>query len=65
MNAHDLPMVIFTVFTQMAVGTFIALGVIQIVVGRRTRPEVRDRIISPVMYAVGPVMVVGLPNAYA
>lgn len=60
MNTHDLPMVIFTLFSQMAVGTFIALGVIEFALGRRSRSDLRDRVIAPVLYAVGPVLVVGL-----
>lgn len=60
MNTHDLPMVIFTVFSQMSVGTFITLGVIQLAIGNRHTQQVRSRIIAPVLYAIGPVLVVGL-----
>lgn len=60
MNTHDLPMVIFTLFSQMAVGTFVALGVIQLAIGNRHTQQVRARIIAPVLYAIGPVLVIGL-----
>lgn len=60
MNVHDIPMVIFTVVSQMAVGTFIALGVIQLVLGRRHDAQVREHVMAPVTYAVGPVLVLGL-----
>lgn len=30
MNTHELPMILFTVLSQMSVGAFVALGVVQI-----------------------------------
>lgn len=60
MNVHDLPMVIFTVFSQLAVGTFLTLGVMQVLLQRRYDAQVQERVLAPVMYAVGPVLVVGL-----
>ena len=60
MIVHDIPMAIFTVVTQMAVGTFIALGVINILLRRRHGADDTDHIIAPVLYAIGPVMVLGL-----
>ena len=43
MNVHELPMVIFTLFSQMSVGTFITLGVVQFVASRRADEEHRPR----------------------
>ena len=60
MNVHDIPMVIFTIVSQMAVGTFITLGIIQLVLGRRHDPKVTEHVVAPVTYAVGPVLVLGL-----
>lgn len=60
MNVHDLPMVAFTLLTQMAVGTFLALGVAEIVLARSGAARSRDRILSPILYAIGPVLVAGL-----
>jgi anaerobic dimethyl sulfoxide reductase subunit C len=60
MNVHDLPMVIFTVVSQMSVGTFIALGVLQLVLGRRHDAKTVERIVAPVLYAIGPVLVFAL-----
>lgn len=60
MNVHELPMVIFTVVSQMSVGTFITLGVIQLVLGRRHDRATLERIIAPVLYAIGPVLVFAL-----
>ncbi len=59
MNLHDVPMVLFTVVTQMSVGTFIALGVIQLLARHRDLTTT-ERVISPVLYAVGPALVFGL-----
>ncbi|TIC88785.1 dimethyl sulfoxide reductase [Nocardioides sp. GY 10113] len=57
MSLHDLPMVLFTVFTQMAVGTFLALGVVFLATLGKPKP---DRVIDPVLYAIGPALVFGL-----
>lgn len=59
MDVHDLPMVLFTVVTQMSVGTFLTLGVVQLFARRRHSAETLDRVISPVLYAIGPVLVFG------
>lgn len=59
MNVHDIPMVLFTLVSQMAVGTFLTLGAIQLLSARRD-VDTRDRVIAPVLYAIGPVMVFGL-----
>ncbi len=60
MNVHDLPLVIFTVFSQMSVGTFITLGVVQFVAARRADAATAERVVAPSLYAIGPTLVVGL-----
>ncbi|MCB0910387.1 MAG: dimethyl sulfoxide reductase anchor subunit [Propionibacteriaceae bacterium] len=60
MNVHELPMVIFTLFSQMSVGTFITLGVVQFVASRGADEETAERVVAPALYAIGPTLVVGL-----
>lgn len=60
MNVHDLPMVIFTVFSQMSVGTFITLGVINLLTLRHHDRQVVERVLTPALYAIGPALVFGL-----
>lgn len=60
MNIHDTSMVIFTLASQMAVGSFIILGVVYLVLRRRATPEETDHVVAPALYAIGPVMVIGL-----
>ena len=60
MNIHELPMIIFTVFAQMSVGTFVLLGVIQLVARVRYGSQAIDKITDPILYAIGPAMVFGL-----
>lgn len=60
MNTHELPMMVFTLFAQMSVGAFVVLGVVQLVAARRYGREAVDKITDPVLYAIGPVMVLGL-----
>ncbi|MDR7329846.1 dimethyl sulfoxide reductase anchor subunit family protein [Corynebacterium guangdongense] len=64
MNTHEWPLTLFTVFGQMAVGAFIVLGLIQ-VLGRRTHStRVIDRVATPALYAIGPIMVAGFLAAF-
>lgn len=60
MNVHDVPMILFTVITQMCVGAFVTLGVLQLAASRRHSPEVVERVTHPVLYAIGPAMILGL-----
>lgn len=60
MNTHELPMIIFTVLGQMSVGTFIVLGVMQLIAGMRYDVKTVERLTEPVVYAIGPALVLGL-----
>ncbi len=60
MHVGELPLVTFTLLAQLSVGSFVVLGVIQLVARRRGGGEVVDRLSDPALYAIGPVMVLGL-----
>ena len=60
MNVHELPMILFTVIAQMSVGTFIVLGIIQLIASIRHDRRTVDRLTDPILYAIGPAMVLGL-----
>ena len=60
MNVHELPMIVFTILAQMSVGAFVVLGILQLVALRRFGAEAVDKVTDPVLYAIGPVMVLGL-----
>lgn len=60
MSLSELPMILFTVFTQMAVGAFIMLGLIQTFASVKYGRETVKEITTPLVYAIGPVMVAGL-----
>ncbi len=60
MSVQELPLVLFTVIGQMCVGAFVALGVIQLVLSIRHDVKTVDRITEPILYAIGPAMVLGL-----
>lgn len=60
MELSQLPMVIFTVFAQMSVGAFLVLGVIQVFGSFRHSSATVDRLADPVLYAIGPTLVLGL-----
>ncbi|SDB84144.1 anaerobic dimethyl sulfoxide reductase subunit C (DMSO reductase anchor subunit) [Sanguibacter gelidistatuariae] len=60
MNVHELPMILFTILAQMSVGAFVVLGIIQIVAARRFGSAAIDKVTDPALFAIGPVMVLGL-----
>lgn len=56
---RELPLVIFTIIAQMSVGSFVVLGLIHLFVGRAGR-DVVDKVSDPALYAIGPILVLGL-----
>lgn len=56
---HELPLVIFTIFAQMSVGSFVTLGLIQLL-GARVPAETMAKVTRPALYAIGPLLVLGL-----
>lgn len=60
MNVHELPLILFTVLAQMSVGAFVALGVVQVVGRVRFGKAAVDELADPALYAIGPVLVLGL-----
>jgi len=60
MDATNLVMVFFTVVSQMAVGAFLVLGVVRLFLSRGRSPQTVDRVVRPILYVIGPVLVLGL-----
>lgn len=60
MNVHELPLILFTVLGQMSVGAFVVLGVVQVLGRWRYGRAAVDAIADPALYAIGPVLVLGL-----
>jgi len=60
MNVHELPLVTFTILAQMSVGAFVVLGLIQLLGRKRFGTERIDKLSDPALYAIGPLMVLGL-----
>ncbi|RMB62122.1 dimethyl sulfoxide reductase anchor subunit family protein [Tessaracoccus antarcticus] len=56
---HELPLVIFTIAAQMSVGSFVVLGIIQLV-NWNTPQRTLDKVTMPALYAIGPLLVFGL-----
>ncbi len=56
---HELPLVIFTICAQMSAGSFVVLGLIHLF-GAKVDPDVMDRVSDPALYAIGPLLVLGL-----
>lgn len=60
MNLGELPMIAFTVLSQMCVGAFIVLGVVQTIGGAKYSARAVDRLADPALFAIGPALVAGL-----
>lgn len=60
MNTHELPMILFTVIAQMSVGAFVGLGIIQLLARTKFKQATIDEVTDPIVFAIGPMMVVGL-----
>ena len=60
MNTRELPMIIFTVLGQMSVGAFVVLGIVQVFASRRHGKDAVDKVTDPALYAIGPILVLGL-----
>ncbi len=60
MDVGEIPMVLFTTITQMSVGAFLVLGVIQTLATPKFSAKVVDKVADPAMYAIGPAMIAGL-----
>lgn len=56
---HEMPLVIFTIAAAMSAGSFITLGIIH-VLGARVPQKVMDRVTDPALYAIGPLLLLGL-----
>lgn len=59
-NLSELPMIFFTVIAQMCVGAFMVLGVIQVFARLRFSSRAIEQVTDSALYAIGPVMVLGL-----
>ncbi|MBK8021223.1 MAG: dimethyl sulfoxide reductase anchor subunit [Chloroflexi bacterium] len=60
MNLHEWALIIFTVVIQMAVGSFVVLGVVHFFAARRHGLEEADKLSNRALVAIGPVVVFGL-----
>jgi anaerobic dimethyl sulfoxide reductase subunit C len=55
----ETPLVIFTIIAQMSAGSFVVLGLIHLIYVR-TDTATMDRVSDPALYAIGPILVLGL-----
>jgi anaerobic dimethyl sulfoxide reductase subunit C (anchor subunit) len=64
MNTRDWALVIFTILTQMSVGSFLVLGIVHFFARRKAGLQEADRISDRALLAIGPVLVLGLAAAF-
>ena len=64
MHVSEWPLVLFTILAQMAVGSFVTLGVVQLFARRHADVKAVDDLSEPALYAIGPVMVLSIGVAF-
>lgn len=60
MNTREWALVVYTILTQLAVGSFVVLGFVQFFAARRKGEAEADRLSDRALIAIGPVLVLGL-----
>jgi anaerobic dimethyl sulfoxide reductase subunit C (anchor subunit) len=64
-NLREWALIIFTVFAQMSVGSFVILGILHFLAARKIKLEEADRLSDRALLAIGPVLVLGLLASFA
>lgn len=59
---NELPLVIFTIAAQMSVGSFVVLGLINVVNWNKPQATL-EKVTMPALYAIGPLLVFGLATS--
>lgn len=60
MQTREWALVIYTLLTQMAVGSFVVLGIVHFYAMRKAGAEQADRLSDRALIAIGPVLVLGI-----
>ncbi|NLH07532.1 MAG: dimethyl sulfoxide reductase anchor subunit [Chloroflexi bacterium] len=60
MQTAEWALVIYTILIQMAVGAFLILGAMHVLAYRKAGAEEADRLSARALYAIGPVVVIGV-----
>lgn len=60
MNTREWALIFFTILTQLAVGSFIVLGIVQFFAARRVGEAQADKLSDRALIAIGPILVLGL-----
>src|SRR5690606_9238572 len=59
MDVREWALIAFTILSQMAVGSFIILGIVYFFASRKWGEEQADRLSDRALLAIGPVLVLG------
>jgi len=64
-NLREWALIIFTVFAQMSVGSFVILGILHFLASRKVNVEAADRLSDRALLAIGPVLILGMLASFA
>ncbi len=60
MNVREWALIAFTILAQMSVGSFLVLQVVRYFAQRKSGEQIADELSDRALYAIGPVLVLGL-----
>ncbi len=60
MDTQEWALVIFTILMQMAVGSFLVLGIVYFFASRKHGAEEANRLSDRALWAIGPVLALGM-----
>jgi anaerobic dimethyl sulfoxide reductase subunit C len=64
MLSKDWALIAFTILAQMAVGSFVVLGVVHFFAARKSGSEQADRLSDRALLAIGPALVLGIAASF-
>lgn len=60
METKEWALILFTILAQLAVGSFVVLGVVRFIAARTASTEQADKFSDRILLAIGPVVVIGM-----
>ena len=60
MTTREWALIVFTILSQMSIGSFVVLGIVHFFAARKSGPEEADRLSDRALLAIGPVLVLGI-----
>jgi len=60
----ELPLIVYTIMMQLAVGSFIAIELVRFFAARKSSPQEAGKLTNRVVFSLGPIAVIGVLGAF-